>query len=197
MFGEVQGDDTKAPVDQERALRFEQEKRLVEAVQAGDAAAFGKLVERYLEPGYVVAISVLRNRHDAEDAVQNAFVRAMERMDQLRPGSPFGPWFYRVLRSTCLNLRRRESLRTHEGIPVSAAGVEDPLRDLEKTTARERVLDALGQLPEMQRMAVSLYDLEGYSHREIADTLGIAVGTSRAHVHHARKALGRIMEQAE
>ena len=52
---------------------------------------------------------------------------------------------------------------------------------------------ALGALPEMQRLAITLYDLEGYSHQEIGDILGIAVGTSRAHVHHARRALRKLL----
>lgn len=166
---------------------------LVRAVQEGDESAFGDLVARYLDSAYATAMSVLRDPHDAEDAVQNAFIRALERIDQLKPGSPFGPWFYRVLRSTCLNLRRREALRSHDEIPVSAAGGRDPERDLQLGLTRERVLAALAELPEMQRMAVSLYDLEGYSHQEIAEILEIAVGTSRAHVHHARRALRHLM----
>ncbi|MCK5447217.1 MAG: RNA polymerase sigma factor [Gemmatimonadetes bacterium] len=170
-----------------------EEQVLVLAVQEGDDDAFGTLVDRYLESAYVTALSVLRNEHDAEDAVQSAFIRALERIDQLKPGSPFGPWFYRVLRSTCLNLRRRESLRSHEEIPVSAAGGRDPERDLQDQLTREKVMVALGELPEMQRLAITLYDLEGYSHQEIGEILGIAVGTSRAHVHHARRALRRLI----
>jgi len=170
-----------------------EEQTLVRQVQSGSEDAFGILVDRYLDEAYAIAVSVLRDAHDAEDAVQNAFIRALERIDQLKPGSPFGPWFYRVLRSTCLNLRRRESLRRHEEIPVSAAGGPDPEKDLQRELTRERVVIALGELPEMQRLAVTLYDLEGYSHQEIAGILGIAVGTSRAHVHHARRALRRLI----
>lgn len=173
------------------ATALVEEQHLVRRVQDGDADAFAALVDRYLDSAYAAAMSVLRDPHDAEDAVQNSFIRALERIDQLQPGSPFGPWFYRVLRSTCLNLRRREALRSHEEIPVSAAGGRDPETDLQRKLTRSRVLEALAELPEMQRLAVTLYDLEGYSHQEIADILGIAVGTSRAHVHHARRALRR------
>ena len=105
------------------------EPSLVRRVQQGDVAAFEILVERYLDPGFVAAIAVLGNSHDAEDAVQNAFIRALERIDQLQPGSPFGPWFYRVLRSTALNLRRRESLRAHDEIPASASARSNPARN--------------------------------------------------------------------
>lgn len=173
--------------------RLAEEQTLVRAVQGGDEHAFGTLVDRYLDSAFATAVSILRNAHDAEDAVQSAFIRALERIDQLKPGSPFGPWFYRVLRSTCLNLRRREALRSHEEIPVSAAGGRDPDRELHLELTRERVTTALGALPEMQRLAVTLYDLEGYSHQEIAGILGIAVGTSRAHVHHARRGLRKLL----
>lgn len=177
------------------------ETKLVELVQDGDADAFDELVRRYLDRGYAVALSILGVPQDAEDAVQTAFIRALERIDQLRQGSPFGPWFYSVLRSTALNLRRRESLRSHEEIPVSTSGGPSPERDLARTITRDRVLGALAELPEQQRTAVMLYDLEGYSHQEVAEVLGVAVGTSRAHVHHGRKALrgklGPLFEPAE
>lgn len=173
--------------------REAQEAELVRAVQEGDRAAFGRLVERYVDEAHAVAVSIVRDRRDAEDAVQDAFIRALERIDHLSPGSPFGPWFYRVLRSTCLNLLRREKLRDHEEIPVSASGDSDPEREMARRMTRERVLAALGELPEMQRTAVTLFDLEGYSHREIAEVLGIAEGTSRAHLHHGRKALEKLL----
>jgi RNA polymerase sigma-70 factor (ECF subfamily) len=142
-----------------------------------------------MDTGFAAAVAVLGNPHDAEDAVQNAFIRALERIDQLKPGSPFGPWFFRVLRSTALNLRRREVLRTHEEIPASASAGSNPEKEWERGLTRQAVLSALDELPEMQRLTVTLYDLEGYSHREISDILEIAVGTSRAHVHHGRKSL--------
>ena len=169
------------------------EAELVRAVQDGDRAAFGRLVERYVDEAHAVAASIVRNRSDAEDAVQDAFIRALERIDHLSAGSPFGPWFYRVLRSTCLNLLRREKLRTHEEIPIGASGGSNPERETTRRMRRERILEALGELPEMQRTAVTLFDLEGYSHREIAGILGIAEGTSRAHLHHGRKALEALL----
>lgn len=170
------------------------EPRLVEAVQRGDEDAFSRLVEHYTDRGYAFALSILGEPADAEDALQDAFIRALERIDQLSAGSPFGPWFYRVLRSTCLNLRRREDLRRGDEIPASASGEADPERDLEDRMSRRRILVALEKLPEMQRAAVTLYHLEGYSHREVAKILNIAPGTSRAHVHHGRNALREILE---
>lgn len=165
---------------------------LVEAVQGGDSVAYSTLVARYMDPAYAVALSILRQEQDAEDAVQAAFIRALDRIGQLRPGSRFGPWFYRVLRSTCLNLRRRELLRSHPEVPETARSGHDPHREFERRAARKRVLEALERLPERQRTAVMMYDLEGYDHADIAKILGIAVGTSRANLHHGRQALRKI-----
>lgn len=169
------------------------EPELVRAVQAGDERAYGRLVDMYLDESHAVALGILRHRHDAEDAVQEAFIRALERIDQLSDGSPFGPWFYRVLRSTCLNLLRREKLRSHEEIPHDASGGSNPERETHRRLTRQKLLTAMEELPEMQRTAVTLYDLEGYSHREIAEVLDVAEGTSRAHVHHGRKALRELL----
>jgi len=166
---------------------------LVEVVQKGDVQSFSTLVARYMDPAYAVALSILRHEQDAEDAVQAAFIRALDRIGQLRPGSRFGPWFYRVLRSTCLNLRRRELLRTHSELTDTASSGDDPHREYERNDARQRVLTALAQLPERQRTAVMMYDLEGYNHADIAEILEIAVGTSRANLHHGRQALRRIL----
>ncbi len=192
--GPGSGGLTGTPSEEERrAARFADEAQVVDSVRAGDERAFAKLVDRYMDPGYAVALAILRQPQDAEDALQSAFIRALERIDQLRPGSPFGPWFYRVLRSTCLNLLRREALRDHDPLPRSASAGANPHRDFERRQARETVLEALARLPEMQRLAVTLYDLEGYSHQQVAEILDIAEGTSRAHVHHGRRALREIL----
>jgi len=162
---------------------------LVLAVQEGSRRAFGRLVDRYLEQAYAVAIGILHRSHAAEDAVQNAFLRALDRIDDLEPGSPFGPWFFRVLRSVCYNARRRESRQPDTSIPPGTSGSSDPEEEALRRLDRARVLDALGDLPQRQRSAVLLYDVQGYSHAEIGDILGISAGTSRAHLHHGRKKL--------
>lgn len=166
-------------------------------VQNGDRDAYGRLVEAYLDEAYAFALGLLHEPAEAEDAVQDAFIRALERIHHLEDGSPFGPWFYRVLRSVCHNLRRRESLRSHPPVPRDAAGGSDPEEVTFRRLDRETVLGALERLPEMQRMTVMLYELEGYTHREVGEVLDISPGTSRAHLHHARNKLRKILAPVE
>lgn len=165
------------------------EPALVRAVQEGSRRAFGSLVDRYLDEAYAVALGILERSHAAEDAVQNAFLRALRRIDDLEPGSPFGPWFFRVLRSVCYNARRKEKRQPDSSIPAGASGSSDPEAEALRRLDRARVIDALRELPERQRTAVLLYDMRGYSHAEIAEILEISRGTSRAHLHHGRKKL--------
>lgn len=164
---------------------------LVRAVQEGDRRAFGRLVDRYLDEAYAVATGILHRPHAAEDAVQNAFLRALDRIDDLEEGSPFGPWFFRVLRSVCYNAMRRESRQPDSRVPPGTAGASDPEAEALRRLDRVRVLEALDELPDRQRSAVLLYDVQGYSHAEIGEILGISPGTSRAHLHHGRKKLRR------
>lgn len=185
--GESSPDDDRRPADGIPG----DESELVRAVQEGDRRAFGRLVDRYLDEAYAVAVGILRRSHAAEDAVQNAFLRALDRIDDLEEGSPFGPWFFRVLRSVCYNARRRESRLPDSSIPPGTAGGSDPEAEALRRLDRVRVLDALGELPDRQRSAVLLYDVQGYSHAEIGEILGIRPGTSRAHLHHGRKKLRR------
>lgn len=166
------------------------EPELVERVRAGDAEAFGLLVQAYLRTAFGVAYGILRQAEDAEDLVQDAFVKALERIDRLRPGSPFGPWFYRLLTNEALNRRRWRARRRAEAltdaIPGTAAGPEE---DAERSALRERLQQGLDRLPPIQAAVVVMHDVQGYSHAEIGRALRIPEGTSRSHLHHARRRL--------
>ena len=99
----------------------QEEAFLVERVRQGDSEAFGILVARYSEQAFAVAFGVLRHVEDAEDLVQDAFVRALERLDSLARGSGFGPWFYRLLVNAALNRRKYLARRVGQ-CPVDTVG---------------------------------------------------------------------------
>ena len=163
---------------------------LVGRARAGDEGAFGALVERYMRPAYAVALAVTGRRADAQDAAQEAFLVALERLDECRSPEKFAGWLMTIVRNRARNLVRREVLRDTDEVPASARSVTPtPERDMETVELRQSLADALSGLPEIQREIVLLHDLEGRKHGEIADRLGLPSGTVRSHLHFARKAL--------
>ncbi len=158
--------------------------------QAGDHDAFGALVQRYMGQARRVARGLLHNDADADDATQDAFFSAFRNLGRFDPERPFGPWLLRIVANAATDRLRRQKVRLTEQIPAGAhfkgAG---PDRETSRREFRAAVRHALQQLSERRRMAVVLFDAEGYSHKEIADILKVPVGTVRSDVFHARRAL--------
>ncbi|MEE2863522.1 MAG: sigma-70 family RNA polymerase sigma factor [Gemmatimonadota bacterium] len=166
------------------------EGELVRLALEGDEHAFGNLVELYQRAAYAVAYSVTGRHEDAEDAAQESFLVALERLEECRNPDRFGGWLMTIVRNRSKNLIRRESLRETDEIPMGATSRSPmPDRVVENIQIRETLEGALRKLPEVQRQIVLLHDLEGWKHREIADRLGLPSGTVRSHLHFARKAL--------
>lgn len=170
---------------------------LVRRARAGDDAAFETLLHRHFDMAFGVALGVAADRDDAEDICQDAFVRAWERLHQCRHPERFRGWLARVVRSVGLNRvesrtrRRQTPLEAHPPLPSDRPRPDEAVRRRE---LRERLERALGHLPEVQRQAVLLYDLEGWAHAEVAELLGISVLMSRRHVSDGRRALRRRLE---
>jgi RNA polymerase sigma-70 factor (ECF subfamily) len=157
---------------------------------AGDRDAFGALVERHQAQVRRVCRAVTLDDHDADDAAQDAFLSALDRIETYDRGRPFGPWLMRIATNAAIDLLRRRNVRRTEALDEAFAGNTDsPARDAERAELRARIQQALATLPERQRAAVTLFDLEGYAHAEIAAVLGIPEGTVRSDVFHARRKL--------
>ena len=165
----------------------EDERSIVDRVQRGDVAAFDALVRRYIDRALVVARRITGNTHDAEDLVQDAFMRALDRIGSFDNTRPFGPWFFRVLTNTGLNARRARVLRMTEPEAVDAPS-SDALPDevVERHEIRERFDAALASLSPRQRLIVTLFEVDEVPSSEIAARLGIAQETVRWHLHQAR-----------
>jgi RNA polymerase sigma-70 factor (ECF subfamily) len=166
------------------------EPALVARVRAGDSQAYDTLVRRYLKRAYAVAQRMLGNAADAEDVVQDAFLRALERIAQCGPGRAFGPWFFRILITQGLNHQRSAKVRRTEVLPDAVhshgPGTE---ADAEASEVRVAFRAALAELPPMQRTIIQLSDVEGYGSAELASMLDMPAGTVRWHLHQARKFL--------
>lgn len=163
---------------------------LVEQAKRGDREAFGELVRRYQGAAYAVALGVTGHHEDAEDAVQDAFVTALQRLEGCRNPAKFAGWLLAIVRNTARNAVRRETLRAAEPIPAETAATQrGPEAEAELSELRRDLASALAKLPSVQREVVLLYDLEGWKHDEIAERLGVPAGTVRSHLHFARKTL--------
>jgi len=174
-----------------------QDAELVRRSRKGDGGAFGALVDRYARAAYSVALSVTGRHEDAEDAAQESFLVALQRLEECRSPEKFGAWLMTIVRNRSRNLVRREVLRDTDPIPVTAGSKSPtPERDTEQSELRALLKGALAELPEVQREIVLLHDLEGWKHREIAERLDLPPGTVRSHLHFARKALREVLGHA-
>lgn len=165
--------------------------QLVVRARGGDADSFEQLVRLHLRAAYAVALAVTNDPADAEDVTQDAFIAALERIEDCKAPDRFSGWLLAIVRNRALNHRRAQTVR---GVaPLSELGrtpsTSNPEREAANTLLREELTGAMAQLTELQRQVVLLHDLEGYKHREIGDTLGISEGASRFHLSTARAAL--------
>jgi RNA polymerase sigma-70 factor (ECF subfamily) len=170
------------------------ETSLIEAVQAGDSAAFDELAERHMRRALAVAYRLLGQRQDAEDIVQDSFLAALVKIDTFERGRPFGPWLFRIVANRAINLRKARALRQAEPLPATAASRDESPADAAERGERKRALQqALLQLPEQQRWIVELFEIDGFTSPEIADMLDLADGTVRWHLHAARQTLRTVL----
>jgi RNA polymerase sigma-70 factor (ECF subfamily) len=163
---------------------------LTARARAGDREAFATLVLRYAGPARRIARAILLDAEDAEDAAQDGFLAALKGLERYDSTRPFGPWLLRIVANAASDRRRRRRVRATEPLPETAPSTRaGPDRLTERGALRESLRAALATLPARQRIAVVMFDVEGYSHRDIAGVLGVAEGTVRSDVFHARRAL--------
>ena len=170
------------------------DRRLVEAVRGGDTEAFSELVRHYERAAYSVARSVTGAHEEAEDAAQEAFLVALERLDECRDPERFAGWFLKIVRHRAMNLDRRERLRDTTDLPSGLASeVPSPEDWAERAELQSRLSAAVGELTQIHREILLLHDLHGWKGREIAERLEIPHGTVRAHLHVARRKLRELL----
>jgi RNA polymerase sigma-70 factor (ECF subfamily) len=174
------------------------EPELVLQAQQGDRGAFGQLVERHAPMVRRVTRAVLGNADDADDAAQDAFLSAWTALGRFDPAAPLGPWLSRIALNAARDLLRRRRVRSSEPLPPTlAAPGENPERETERRLLHERLDRALGGLSERQRVALVLFEVEGYAHAEIAALLDVPEGTVRSDVFHARRRLRAVLGREE
>ena len=172
---------------------------LVERCRQGDLAAFEELYRAHAGKLFSVACRMLGNPTDAEDLLQEIFLSAHRKLDGFRGDSALGTWLYRLATNHCLDYLRSRAARTNQLTDVLD---DEPglylagSRGLAEQTVMKMDLErAMARLPEGCRAAFVLHDVQGLEHREVADVLGIAEGTSKSQVHKARLRLRAILSE--
>ncbi len=169
------------------ALRTQPDRRLVSLVRNGYEAAFEEIVRRYGKPLDRYAAAIVPS-HRAEDVTQDAFSKALLALRDTDKEIELRPWLYRIVRNTALNDLRDQPPATaplHEGID----GVETPPEAAERRAEVAELMRRLRALPDPQRAAIVMRELEGLSHEEIAAALGLTGGAARQAIYRARQAL--------
>lgn len=182
---------------------------LVQATLAGDQDAFRRLVERYQDRLFALARNYTRSAVEVEDIVQDAFLKAFRRLDTFNHESSFYTWLYRITLNTALDfLKRRgrspvQAVEDPElGAPPSPQEGFAPHARLEREEIATITRAALEELPEIFRTVIVMREFEGLAYQEIADVLGISIGTVESRLFRARarfkdRILARFPEYAQ
>ncbi len=186
----------------ERKLEADVDLTVVRRVQGGDVAAFDQLVAKYRERVVGIVYNMTSNREDAADLAQDAFIKAFQSIHRFQGQASFFTWLYRIAVNSTMSHLRKNRLRSFfslEGIsgddPV-ARDVIDALTD--KTGVgrsafiselQEKLNDAMQKLSINHRTVVTLFEIDGLSHHEIAEVMDCSVGTVRSRLHYAKQLL--------
>jgi len=180
---------------------------LLQAVLNGDTTAYRGLVEKYQGRVYAMVYGMIRNREDARDITQEAFVKAYKNLKSFRLESSFYTWLYRIAMNLAIDFTRKkkrqgttsfdEAVASRDGDGgISELHHEDsPVKKLERKEVFKQIMDALEKLPADQKQVILLRELEGLSYKEISDVMDIPEGTVMSRLFYARKKLQKLLAQ--
>jgi RNA polymerase sigma-70 factor (ECF subfamily) len=182
---------------------------LVERAKAGDCSALQSLLAAARPRAMAAALKVLHNHDDAEDAVQDAFLKVWRCLGTFQGRSSFSTWIHRIVTNASLDLLRRNTSRGEvtdrvgdrdgdrdsSAIAIEYASDETPETELVQLEIQRWVRTAVATLPAAHRQAVELREFEDFSYQEMADVIKCPVGTVMSRLHHARNKLGEMFEQ--
>jgi len=168
-------------------LNEDLEKKLVSACRNGDKSAYAKLAKHYSGRIYAICIGMLRHRENAEDIAQQALLKALTNIKQLRDDEHFGSWIARIAKNLCIDFIRKQ--KRFFLIKRAAVSRNNPKEYPELQAA-------LAKLSEEHRLALMLFYFDGRSTKNIAETLEISEASAQTRISRARKQLRRLLEAA-
>ncbi|MBL0937788.1 MAG: RNA polymerase sigma factor [Gemmatimonadaceae bacterium] len=174
----------------------------VRAAQAGDAEAFARLYDQHVSALFAACVGLTSDRQSAAELVQDTFVRAWQALSSFRGDSAFGTWLHRIAVNQMLTEARtnkRRALRVAIEADIQT-GSESSVLESAAASGTDTLLrldleEAMSRLPAGARAVFVMHDLGGYTHGEIADHLGIAEGTCKAHLFRARRLLRGMLDR--
>ena len=165
------------------------ERELIARVRRGDAVAERELYEAHVDRVYRLAYRMAGDDVLAQDITQDTFIRAFDRIQDFRGESTFSTWLHAIGNSVALNtLRKVKRFRARE-TGLEEARLLGEVRRAAEPDLKDRLRTAIDDLPDRYRLVFVMHDVEGFKHREIAQTLGMQVGTSKAQLSRARAKL--------
>ena len=175
---------------------------LVKKSQLGEKAAFEQLVIRHQELVFSLAYKLTGNREMANDVAQESFIRAWKAIEKFRGDSTFSTWIYRITVNTAWTLRKKAKKHNTLNIddtyePIVIDEKKDPELVAINSDLSSVLINALDKLPIEQRIIVELKNIEGRSHKEIADYLDISVTAAKVRLHRAHQKLRLILEEVD
>lgn len=193
---------TKAIISSpERQQEADADYSVVKLVQAGDVAAFDRLILKYRERVFGVVYNLTSNREDASDLTQDAFIKAFQSINRFQGNCAFFTWLYRIAVNTTLSHLRKNRLRSFFSLEKlhedgTNAQVLEQLtdkkgadRDTYLNELKEKLNEALQKLSIPHRTVITLFEIDGLSHSEIAEVMGCSEGTVRSRLHYAKQFL--------
>jgi RNA polymerase sigma factor RpoE len=196
-----EGSRPNQPADAQAKNNSTDEMDLVKRARQGDMAAYDDLVRRYQERIYATVYHMTSNHEDANDLAQEAFIKAYQALNSFKGGSSFYTWIYRIAVNKTINFLKQRKNRAHMSLndldfnaehdPDLVALISDktPRRDIGLAELQEKLNEALQKLSEFHRLVVTLHDVQGLSHEEIAKIMDCNIGTVRSRLFYARQQL--------
>jgi RNA polymerase sigma-70 factor, ECF subfamily len=169
----------------------DREFELVRQAAAGNTYAFRELYNNNVSRVYAVCLRAAQDKDTADELTQEVFIKAWEKLNTFQFESKFSSWLHSIAVNQFLMMKRSEKRFSERVAELSEiVNRENPLNKTKHSyDSRIDIEDALEKLPEQARLAFILHDIEGYKHHEISDIMNIEIGTSKAHLHRARKML--------
>lgn len=168
---------------------------LIKQCKANDRKAQLELYQKYCDGMYCVAMRFLKNPDDAEDVMQEAFIKAFLKLDQFRGDVTFGAWLKRIVVNKCLDFIKSRKDKFTEIKEHMAPVVEDDNWEVDDGLSLDQIKDSMDQLPDKYREVVYLYLVEGYDHSEISEILNLTNNTCRSRLLRGKGHLKQILKE--